>query len=247
MSNTNMFSQTFAGSGQKLDSGLRNFMLSVYNLMCAGLVVTAIASYACLNVPAVTSVFFNVAPNGMLYGVSPLGYMAFIGPILFSMTLSFGIQSMSAASARMVFFALTATQGVGLSAILFAYTDASIAKAFLASASCFGIMSIYGHTTKHDITSWGGFLMVGLIGIMISSIINIFLGSAAVDFALSALAILVFMGLTAYDTFTLKQLYFRSGGGAYGQKIAIIGALQLYLNFINLFVYLLKFFGRRKD
>ncbi|MDX1923892.1 MAG: Bax inhibitor-1/YccA family protein [Rickettsiaceae bacterium] len=244
---TNMFSTTYETSRRNIDSGLRNYMLKIYNLMCLGLAMTAVASYACLAVPFLKSIFFEVAPNGMTMGLSGMGTLASFAPILFVLYLSMGINRMSTESAQFTFFLYAVINGIGLAPIGLMYTGASIAKAFFITASVFGAMSIYGHTTKKDLTSMGSFLMIGLIGCLIASIVNIFTQSSAADFAISYLLVAIFTGLIAYDTQKLKEIYYQAGGGEYGQKMAVLGALTLYLDFINLFLNILRILSSRRD
>ncbi|MDX1923664.1 MAG: Bax inhibitor-1/YccA family protein [Rickettsiaceae bacterium] len=247
MSNTNMFSQAFVGSGKKVDSGLRNYMLSVYNLMCAGLCVTALSSFACMNIPLFQSIFFVLSPNGSIIHSTGIGMLAFFAPFFIGMTLSIGIMNLNIATAHSLFFAYAALTGVSLTPMLSMYTAASVAKTFLIAASAFGGMSIYGNTTRANLNSWGPFLFAGLFAVIIASIMNMFIGSSASDLALSAIMVVLFLGFTAYDTHRIKEIYFYTGGGEMGQRFAVMGAFSLYLDFINLFVHLLRFMGNRRD
>ncbi|MDX2050407.1 MAG: Bax inhibitor-1/YccA family protein [Rickettsiaceae bacterium] len=243
-----MSKSTFFESSRKtFDSGLREYMLQIYNYMCAALAISAVCAYSCAKIPLFTSIFYNVAPNGMIIGLSGLGLLAVFSPIAISLYFFFQIGRMNIETAQTLFWAYAACTGVSLSSLGFIYTDASIAKTFLITASTFGAMSIYGYSTKKDLTSMGSFMMMGLIGVVIASLFNLFMQSTALDFALSIVGICIFLGLTAYDTQKLKEFYYRSGGGEYGQKMAIVGAFTLYLDFINLFVYLIRFLGVRKS
>ncbi len=229
-----------AGTAAAIDEGLRTYMLKVYNYMGIGLVVTGLVAY-----------FFNQwamssqANMELVYG-SPLMWVLALAPLAFVLVLSFGINKMSSGAAQLTFWAFAAVMGLSLSSIFAVYTDASIAKVFFITAGTFGAMSLYGYTTRRDLTQFGSFLMMGLIGIIIASIVNIFLGSSALDFGISVLGVLIFVGLTAYDTQKIKESYSESHGAEVLAKGAIMGALSLYLDFINLFMMLLRLFGNRE-
>jgi FtsH-binding integral membrane protein len=229
-----------AGTAAAIDQGLRSYMLRVYNYMGLGLVVTGFVAY-----------FFNQwasaseANFALVYG-SPLMWVIALAPLGFVMVLSFGIQKLSVTAAQGLFWAFAAVMGLSLSSIFSAYTDASIAKVFFISAATFGSMSLYGYTTKRDLTGMGNFLVMGLFGIIIASIVNIFLASSALEFAISILGVLIFTGLTAYDTQKIKESYSASFGADVLAKGAIMGALNLYLDFINLFMMMLRLFGNRE-
>jgi uncharacterized protein len=229
-----------AGTAAAIDEGLRTYMLKVYNYMGVGLVVTGLVAY-----------FFNQwamssqANMELVYG-SPLMWVLAFAPLAFVLVLSFGINKMSTGAAQITFWAFAAVMGLSLSSIFAVYTDASIAKVFFITAGTFGAMSLYGYTTKRDLTQIGSFLMMGLIGIIIASIVNIFLASSALEFGISVLGVLIFVGLTAYDTQKIKESYSESHGAEVLAKGAIMGALSLYLDFINLFMMLLRLFGNRE-
>lgn len=242
---SNMFTDSFAGSRQSFDSGLRQYMLKIYNLMAIALAISGVTAYAFMNVPALTSLIFEVTPRGI--GYTPLGYVVAFAPIGIALYFFMGMGRMSVQTAQSLFWAYAALTGASLSSLGFVYTGASIAKTFFLTASLFGAMSIYGYTTKKDLTSMGSLLMVGLIGIILASIVNIFMMSPAVEFAVSILGIIIFLGLTAYDTQRLKEIYYSAGGGEFAQKMSIVGAFTLYLDFINLFLYLLRFMGDRRN
>jgi FtsH-binding integral membrane protein len=232
-----------AGAGAAVDEGLRSYMLKVYNYMGIGLVVTGVVAY-----------FSNQAAvsNGQLTGwgellyTSPLMWVVALAPLAFVLVLSFGINKLSVGAAQATFWAFAAIMGLSLSSIFMVYTDASIAKVFFITAATFGAMSLYGYTTKRDLTGIGNFLIMGLIGLVIASIVNIFLQSGPLDFAISAIGVLIFVGLTAYDTQKIKESYSESYGADVLAKGAIMGALSLYLDFINLFMMLLRLFGNRE-
>jgi FtsH-binding integral membrane protein len=244
-----------AGTAAVVDEGLRSYMLKVYNYMGVGLVVTglvawfAAAAAVTTNPDAAVGQLQNgtlVTQWGALLYTSPLMWVVALSPLAFVLVLSFGINRMSTATAQLVFWAFAAVMGLSLSSIFLVYTDASIAKVFFITAATFGAMSLWGYTTKRDLTGMGSFLFMGLIGLIIASIVNIFLASSMLEFAISAIGVLIFVGLTAYDTQKIKESYSASFGADVLAKGAIMGALSLYLDFINLFMMLLRLFGNRE-
>jgi FtsH-binding integral membrane protein len=244
-----------AGTAAAVDEGLRSYMLKVYNYMGIGLVVTGLVAWfaAAAAVTTDPNAAVGQLENGtlvtqwgsLLYG-SPLMWVVALSPFAFVLALSFGINRMSAATAQIVFWAFAAVMGLSLSSIFLVYTDASIAKVFFITAATFGAMSLWGYTTKRDLTGMGNFLFMGLIGLIIAMLVNIFLQSSALEFAISAIGVLIFVGLTAYDTQKIKESYSASFGADVLTKGAIMGALSLYLDFINLFMMLLRLFGNRE-
>jgi FtsH-binding integral membrane protein len=218
-------------------------MLKVYNYMGIGLVVTGLVAYFA-NQAAVSN--GQLTAWGELLYTSPLMWVVALAPLAFVLVLSFGINKLSVGAAQATFWAFAAVMGLSLSSIFMVYTDASIAKVFFITAATFGAMSLYGYTTKRDLTGIGNFLIMGLIGLVIASIVNIFLASGPLDFAISAIGVLIFVGLTAYDTQKIKEGYSESHGADVLAKGAIMGALSLYLDFINLFMMLLRLFGNRE-
>ena len=232
-----------AGTAAAIDEGLRSYMLKVYNYMGIGLVVTGLVAYFA-NQAAVSN--GQLTAWGELLYTSPLMWVVALAPLGFVLVLSFGINKLSVPAAQATFWAFAAIMGLSLSSIFMVYTDASIAKVFFITAATFGAMSLYGYTTKRDLTGMGNFLMMGLIGLVIASIVNIFMQSSMLDFAISAIGVLVFVGLTAYDTQKIKESYDESAGSEVLAKGAIMGALSLYLDFINLFMMLLRLFGNRE-
>jgi len=244
-----------AGTAAAIDEGLRSYMLKVYNYMGLGLVITGLVAWFA-NQAAVTTNPDQAAAQlqngemltqwGVLLYTSPLMWVVALAPLAFVLVLSFGINKLSAGTAQILFWVFAAVMGLSLSSIFMVYTDASIAKVFFISAAMFGAMSLYGYTTKRDLTSIGNFLVMGLIGLVIASVVNIFLQSGMLDFAISAVGVLVFVGLTAYDTQKVKESYDASHGQDVLQKTAVMGALSLYLDFINLFLMLLRLFGNRE-
>jgi len=229
-----------AGSALAIDEGLRSYMLRVYNYMGLGLVVTGVVAYF-------TSQWAMASQaNAELLYTSPLAWVVMLAPLGFVLVLSFGINKLSVPAAQGIFWAFAAVMGLSLSSIFLVYAGASIAKVFFITAATFGAMSLYGYTTKRDLTSVGNFLIMGLIGLIIASIVNIFLASSMLDFAISVLGVLIFVGLTAYDTQKIKESYSEHYGADILAKNAIMGALSLYLDFINLFLMLLRLFGNRE-
>ena len=232
-----------------LDQGLRNYMLKVYNYMGSALLLTGFIALFTFKLAAVTG------PNGELLGLTSLGnslynsglaWVVMLAPLGVVFYMSFGIAKMSASKAQTVFWIFAALMGLSLSSIFIAYTGTSITRVFFITAGTFGAMSIYGYTTKRDLTKLGSFLMMGLIGIIIASLVNIFMKSPMMYFVISILGVLIFVGLTAYDTQKIKNMYLASDSGELIGKKAIMGALTLYLDFINLFIMLLRLFGQRR-
>lgn len=248
----NLRTQAQAGTGAyagEIDEGLRAHMLRVYNYMVSGLVVTGLVAWGMFSMSFVVE-------NGSVIGVtelgnvvynSPLKWVVMLSPLAFILALSFGVQRMSFATLQFVFFAFAAVMGVSMATIFATFSGDSIARVFFITAGTFAAMSLYGYTTKRDLTKMGSFLFMGLIGIIIASVVNIFVGSSALQFAISVIGVLVFVGLTAYDTQRIKMdfLEFRSHGEAVS-KMAIMGAVSLYLDFVNLFYMLLSLFGNRE-
>jgi len=223
-------------AGTAIDAGLRAHMLKVYNYMASGLALTGIVSYATAHSETMMST---------IYG-TPLMWVVMLAPLGFVFALSFGINKMSLPTVQGLFWAFAAVMGLSLASIFVVYTGASIARVFFITAGTFAGMSIYGYSTKRDLTGMGSFLIMGLIGLIIASIVNIFLQSPALYWALSVLGVGIFVGLTAYDTQKIKLMYLESDGHATAGKKAIMGALTLYLDFINLFIMLLRLFGERR-
>jgi hypothetical protein len=220
-----------------IDEGLRAYMLGVYNYMAAGLAVSGIVAYFVSASPAIlTTIYTNTA----------LTWIVMLAPLAFILALSFGIQKMKASTVQALYWAFAITMGISLSSIFVVYTSASIARVFFITAATFGAMSLYGYTTKKDLTGWGSFLFMGLIGIIIASVVNFFMASAALDFAISVIGVLVFVGLTAYDTQKIRNEYSEFDSGEVATKKSVFGALRLYLDFINLMLMLLRLFGSRR-
>ncbi|AGB72564.1 MULTISPECIES: Bax inhibitor-1/YccA family protein [Rhizobium] len=225
-----------AGSQALFDEGLRRHMLRVYNYMGIGLVVTGIVALIVGTTPALYVPIFQ----------SPLKWVVMLAPLAFVFFFSFRIQSMSAGTAQMMFWAFCAVMGLSLASVFLVFTGTSIARTFFIAATMFGATSLYGYTTKRDLSNIGSFLMMGLFGVIIASIVNIFLGSSALQFAISVIGIVVFVGLTAWDTQNIKEQYAENHDQESQQKLAVFGALSLYLNFVNIFQLLLNFTGERE-
>lgn len=224
-------------SSAQYDEGLRAHMLKIYNYMAAALALTGAVAFGAASSPALMQSIYGT-PVQWVVALAPLGIVLF---------LSFRINKLSMAAAQGWFWAFSAAMGLSLSYIFMLYTGASIARVFFITAGVFGSMSLWGYTTKKDLTGMGSFLMMGLIGIIIASIVNIFMQSSGLQFAISLLGVAIFTGLTAYDTQKIKHMYYQIGGaGEAAGKAAIMGALTLYLDFINLMVMLLRFFGERR-
>ena len=237
-----------AATAAAFDEGLRAYMLKVYNYMVVGLVLTGAVAFAVINVPAISSLFFATVQTsyGLATQLTILGWIALFAPLLFVWVFASRLHSMDPNTAQTLFWVYAGLMGLALAPIVAVYTTMSIAKVFFMTAATFGAMSLYGYTTKRDLTRWGSFLMMGLIGIIIAMVVNIFLASPALHFAISVIGVLVFVGLTAYDTQRIKSMYAAADGTAVMTRKAIMGALQLYLDFVNLFLMLLMLFGNRE-
>ena len=233
------------GTAVDIDEGLRQHMLRVYNYMTLGLGLTGAVAFAVATVPALRDLFYVMA-DGRLVGVKPLAYVAMFAPLAFILVISFGINKLKASTAQTLFWVFAAVMGASLSNILLIYTGTSVARTFFITAAAFGALSLYGYTTKRDLSSLGKFLFIGLVGLIIAMIVNLFLGSSGLQFAISVIGVLIFAGLTAYDTQKIKEAYLESDSQEIAQKKAVIGALHLYLDFINMFLFLLHFLGSRE-
>jgi uncharacterized protein len=225
------------GTAVEIDVGLRQYMLRVYNYMAGGVAVTGVIAYVFSNMLATNEQLFMA-----VYG-SPLKWVIIFAPVAFALFFGMGIHRMAASTAQILFWAFSAVMGLSLAWIFLAYTNESIARVFFISAGMFGAMSLYGYTTKRDLTGWGSFLFMGVVGVFLALIVNLFLQSSALGFAISVIGVLVFTGLTAYDTQKIKEWYSAHDDGGVMTKKAILGAFELYLDFINLFVMLLRLLG----
>ncbi len=227
------------------DEGLRQYMLNVYNYMTLGLVITALTAVATLQFPPLRSLIFNITPLGV--GMTTLGSFLSLAPIFIALYFFMGFGTLTIDSAKNLMWVYSALMGISLSSLGLIYTGASLVRTLFICASVFGAMSIYGYTTKKDLTAFGSFATMGLIGLIIASVVNIFMQSSAIYFATSLVGVAIFVFLIAWDTQKLKQIYYSTGGGVAGEKMAIFGAMNLYLDFINLYIYLLRFTGTRRS
>lgn len=223
--------------GAAYDAGLRSYMLSVYNYMASGILLTGLVAML-------------FAQSGLAYqilaGPGILKYVLMFAPLGFVMVLSFGINRLSTAAAQGIYWAYAAVMGLSMASIFLMYTGTSIAQTFFATAAAFAGLSLYGYTTQKDLSGFGTFLIMGVIGLIVASLINIFLQSSILDFAISAIGVLIFAGLTAYDTQKIKSMYAYVAGTEMMGKSVVMGALSLYLDFVNMFMFLLRFMGSRE-
>jgi len=246
MADYNTIRTTAAGArAAQIDEGLRAHMNKVYGTMSVGMLITFAVAWAVGSNPALLGVFRDPAtlqPN-------ILGWIVMFAPLIMVFAFGAAINKLSAAGAQLFFYVFAAVMGLSLSWIFVAFTGFSIAQVFLITSIAFAGLSLYGYTTKKDISGWGSFLIMGVIGLIVASIVNIFLGSPAIMFAISILGVLIFAGLTAYDTQNIKNTYLahaHHGDSEWLGKSAIMGALSLYLDFINMFMFLLQLFGNRE-
>ncbi|MBI1179565.1 MAG: BAX inhibitor (BI)-1/YccA family protein [Alphaproteobacteria bacterium] len=233
-----------AGSAAEIDRGLRSHMLHVYNYMASGVLLTGIIALVFAHLAVSDGQITSV---GQAIYLSPLKWLVMFSPLAMVMVMSFGLNKLSLFALQACFWVFAGLMGVSLSSIFLAFTGESIARVFFITAASFGALSLYGYTTKKDLSGWGSFLFMGLIGIVIASLVNLFLGSTMLQFAISVIGVLVFAGLTAYDTQKIKELYYANLGHEAMAKLSIMGALRLYLDFINLFLMLLRLFGSSRN
>ncbi|WP_019830877.1 Bax inhibitor-1/YccA family protein [Sphingomonas sp. PR090111-T3T-6A] len=223
------------------DAGLRSYMLSVYNYMASGVLLTGIVAMLFARGGAESPAAQIFMQGGLIR------FLVMLAPLGVVMWLSFGINRISEGTAKALFWAYAVLMGLSLSTILLVYTGGSVAQAFFATAASFAALSLYGYTTKKDLSGFGTFLIMGVFGLMVAMLINMFVHSSAMNLLISAVGVLLFAGLTAYDTQRIKSGYFAVRGTAYAGKSAVMGALQLYLDFINLFLFLLRFMGNQRN
>ncbi|WP_032113481.1 Bax inhibitor-1/YccA family protein [Candidatus Paracaedibacter symbiosus] len=224
------------GQATQLDSGLRSYMQSVFNLMALGLALTGFIAFAAAQSPELVHILY----------MTPLKWVVLLAPVGVVFYLSYQIQNLSQSTAQLLFWVYSGLMGLSLGTIFLLYTSQSITRVFFITAAMFLSMSLYGYTTKKDLTSMGSFMIMGLFGIVIASLVNIFLQSTGLQFVVSVLGVVIFTGLTAYDVQKIKDAYYSSAAGETIGKVAIMGALTLYLDFINLFMSLLRLFGDRR-
>ncbi|MGV3278932.1 Bax inhibitor-1/YccA family protein [Rickettsiales bacterium LUAb2] len=222
---------------QDVSQAFRSYLLRIYSYMTGGLAITGIVAFLTASSPTMMHAIFG----------TPLAYVVMFAPLVFMLVISFGINKLQSSTAQLLFWAFAAVMGLSLASIFMVYTGISITRVFLITSATFLVMSIYGYTTKTDLSRFGAILMMGLIGIIIASIVNIFLRSSGLELAVSILGVLIFTGLTAWDTQKIKLMYDVTDNREMSNKKAIIGALTLYLDFINLFLMLLRFIGDRRN
>jgi FtsH-binding integral membrane protein len=236
----NRYASQAATESTTLDAGLRSYMLGVYNHMTTALALTGFAAFGtkmlAMSNPAVAQLLFG----------TPLSYVIMFAPLAMVMWMSFRINKMSPAKARTLFYVYAALMGVSLSVILLTFTGASVARAFFITAGAFAGLSIYGYTTKRDLTAMGGFLIVGVFGLILASIVNLFVQSSGMEFLISIVGVLLFAGLTAYDTQKIKSMYYAGDSRDVAARKSIFGALTLYLDFINMFLFMVQLLGNRE-
>ena len=239
----------YADSAVAYDAGLRAHMIRVYNYMASAVALTGVLAYVTFQMAVVTDA------SGAISGFTPLGQFLFGGmfmwvlmlaPLALVFFISFRIQSLDAGTARLLFFTYAALLGISLATIFIAYTIGSIARVFFISAAAFGALSLYGYTTKRNLSAIGSFLVMGLFGVILAMLVNLFLKSSALDFAISVVGVMVFAGLPAWDTQKIKEMYNANDDAQSAGRKAVMGALSLYLDFINLFLMLLRLFGSRR-
>jgi FtsH-binding integral membrane protein len=240
-----------ADSAAVLDAGLRAYMLRVYNWMASGLALTGIVAYAIANTPLLDAFYpWRETVTGMHRAPSLLAWAAIISPLAFVLVMQFGVNKLKTSTVQALYWAFCVAMGASLTSIFLQYTGVSIVRTFFISAATFGAMSIYGYTTKRDMTKMGSFLMMGLFGVILASLVNMFVHSSGLQFAISIIGVLVFVGLTAYDTQRIKSDYLQysyAEGSDIAARRSVYDALQLLLNFINLFMLLLQLTGNRSS
>jgi FtsH-binding integral membrane protein len=238
-----------AARATAIDVGLRTYMIRIYNYMASGVALTGVVSWLTYSQAATTDI------NGNLTGLTPFGQAIYGGPLMIALFLgtlgivfflSFRINKLQAGTALILFMLYAALLGVMLSSVFLTYTHGSIARTFFISAASFGALSLYGYTTQRDLSPIGSFLVMGLFGLILAMVVNMFLKSTGLDFAISAIGVLIFAGLTAWDTQKIKEMYSANDDGTVSGRKAVMGALTLYLDFINLFLFLLRFMGDRR-
>ncbi|MBN8829305.1 MAG: Bax inhibitor-1/YccA family protein [Sphingomonadales bacterium] len=225
-----------AQSAAAFDAGLRAHMLRIYNYMASGVLLTGIVALVVASTPALVQAIFG----------TPLKWVFMLAPLAFVFFFSFRIEKMSAATAQAAYWAFAAVMGVSMASIFLVFTGMSIAQTFFIAAAMFTAMSLYGYTTKADLSKFGAFLIMGVVGILIAMLVNLFVGSSALNLAISILGVLIFTGLTAWDTQRIKSDYAHNLGHETAAKMAVFGALSLYLNFVNIFQFLLQLTGERE-
>ncbi|MCP4393750.1 MAG: Bax inhibitor-1/YccA family protein [Alphaproteobacteria bacterium] len=237
--------RTQDAQSKTVDDGLRKYMLSVYNYMATGVGITGLVAWMVANT-AIQSLFYKATPEGYLTHTM-LGWIVAFAPLAFVFIFSAKIQSMKAQTAQLAFFGFSALMGASLAHIFFVYSGEDITRVFFISSATFAGMSLYGYTTKKDLTGMGHFLIMGIWGLFVASIVNIFLGSSTLSLVISIIGLLAFIGLTAYDTQKIRLMYNANDGSTTMTKKAVVGALRLYIDFINMFLFMLRLFGGSRD
>jgi hypothetical protein len=237
-----------ADTTMAVDAGLRAFMIGVYNKLGLGLLVAGAIAWVVGNVEPVAQLMYRLTPDGRLAGMTPLGWIVAFAPLVILLGSGFAMRNPTAKGTGMLYWAIVALMGASMGVLFLIYTGASIASTFFVTAAAFGALSLWGYTTKKNLTGMGTFLLMGLIGLIIASIVNIFMQSSMLYFIINAAGVLIFAGLIAYDTQRLKLTYYEAGGDA--NMVGVLsnwGALSLFINFVNLFRFLLAFMGVRRD
>ena len=230
-----------------VDVGLRSFMLGVYNKVALGLVLSAALAFLTGSFPPVRDAMFRITADGRLAGFTPIGMIVSFSPVILMLVAGFALRNPTPKSSGILYWTIVSLIGASLGVVVLAYTGTSIASTFLITAAAFGGLSLVGYTTKKDLTGFGSFLIMGVFGLLIASVVNMFLHNSMIAFAVNALGVLIFAGLIAYDTQRLKMTYYQLGGDQAAMGVATnYGALSLYINFINLFQFLLALFGNRR-
>ena len=238
---------TAVGRAEAIDQGLRAYMLRVYNYMASGVAITGVVAYLIYAVSVVQGAAgLELTSFGQFMFASAFKWVVIFAPLAMVFFISARINAMSLSAAQIAFWVFAALMGASISSIFLVYAGESIARVFFITAAAFGGLSLYGYTTSRDLSAWGSFLIMGLIGIIIASLVNLFIGSTALQFAVSVIGVLIFSGLTAYDTQRIKEMYYVGDDGTVAGRKAVMGALSLYLDFINLFMMLLSLFGDRR-
>ncbi|MEP9361283.1 Bax inhibitor-1/YccA family protein [Sphingomonas sp. KR3-1] len=233
-------------SAEARDAGLRSYMLSVYNYMLSGVLLTGVVALLFAKTGWVQSLY-SLNENGAPAGLSALGFIVALSPLAVVLTMNFGIRRLSTSTLQTLFWVYAFLVGLSLSTIFVTYTDTSIAQVFFGTAAGFAGLSLWGYTTKRDLSGMGTFLIMGLIGLIVAMVVNMFIGSGPLSLAISVIGVLIFAGLTAYDTQKIKSMYAYVGNTDMRGKAVVMGALTLYLDFINMFLFLLRLFGSQRN
>jgi uncharacterized protein len=239
--------QTIGRQAEAVDAGLRAYMLRVYNYMGIGVAITGVVAYFTYAMAVIqTDAGPQLTSFGSFIYTSPFKWVVIFAPLVMVFVLSARMNKMSLGAAQLCFWIFAGLMGLSISSIFLVYAGQSIARVFFITSASFGALSLYGYTTGRDLSGWGSFLFMGLIGIIIASLVNLFIASTALQFAVSVVGVLIFAGLTAYDTQQIKEMYYVGDDGSVAGRKAVMGALRLYLDFINLFMMLLQLFGDRR-